>query len=586
MGNSDSRTILRDHIQQLVNEDISDDGNDFWPSLFTLESTIEDINSMVSEDDIGRLISDYRNNYIKLLDYSIQILEESYNQVLSLDSEQIICTSNAVKILARIIPISYKFPVSENLWWETSRAFRAIRSSVGLLHTQVYTVYASLSIEKSDGIILAMLWKEGLLLRDRVPDVPEPIWQRRFELLALVKNLISDIPLNKNSSRTVDLLINDIWFLQTVYSVLNTLICFNPYGFWNLPYASYVRSPNMEKAIKIGLQVVCMLNFTEGPIGPKGNKVKNAIAGIRDRGDLISLWKAIKDVLNSVYIAKNTYLPGSQKPFKLEDEILLLLFTLVKENDGFLQLVVYQKDMIDILFPIFHILLQVPDQFICVICAYIIIKFSEHRRFCVSLNAPVNNTLLDLPLFTGNYGDLLIITFSKLILSKNPATDHCSHLFLTAICNISPVLKTICPISSHNLIKLLQDFSLASWSESEPEIHAIRLLLEIINNFVQYQWRGSCYLVYWLLQNSSMIYKINKISSPKSKEFSDVCEQVVQSFKEMKGVEQEQFAEIFKQTTLVGILPLPHQIVSRKITFEDKKMLSCCLKYFYHARPE
>ena len=71
---------------------------------------------MISEDDIFRMVNEYQNNFIKLLDYSILNMEENYHQVLNLDYEQLIITSNSVKLLARVIPITYTKNYSYEIW--------------------------------------------------------------------------------------------------------------------------------------------------------------------------------------------------------------------------------------------------------------------------------------------------------------------------------------------------------------------------------------------------------------------------------------------------------------------------------------
>jgi High-temperature-induced dauer-formation protein len=585
MGNADSRTLFREHIQQLVNEDLQEETQEFWKSLFTIEATIEDVFLMVPEEDVMRLLVDYRLNFVKLIDTCIQTMEESYNQVYNLDNQQLICTSNSIKIIFRIIPVTYAKDNSEEIWWESSRMHRIIKTCLGLLHAPVYSVYASLSTPKNDVIPLALLWKEGLLTKEPMVEASEKIWERRYELLLLLKTVIEEI--KYKSTKSVHLIMKESWTQLTIYSILNTLIGFNPYGFLGLPYASYVISVNKQNCIKIGLQIISILAFLNTNQVPlksqiKSNMVQNVLSGIKDRSELNLIWKSIKEILNTKFIAKNTYLPGSQKPCDLDEEILTFFNVMLIENKDFINVVVSTKSCIDILMPLFYILLQTPNSFICDLCLKIIRKLSENRKFCVLLNTNLNSCSLDLPLFTGNYADLLICGVTKLVFLKNDYLESKYTTMLIILCNFSCYIKSLSTVSSHNILKLLQEFSIKLLSNHlSSSQEDLGLILEIINNFIQYQWRASACLVYWILQNSSLFYKIQKVCKEHIKDFVEVIIILIQNLNELKSVSQFEFLGIMRRTTLVGILPVPHQISERQAAHNSDEILQDMLLAFY-----
>ena len=78
-----------------------------------------------------------------------------------------------------------------------------------------------------------------------------------------------------------------------------------------------------------------------------------------------------------------------------------------------------------------------------------------------------------------------------------------------------------------------------------------------------------------------MVYKINRNLGDKTKDLSQVSGLLVQSLKEFRNSDLLQLSEAHKQITLVGILPQPHQIITRKINFEPGKMLASISQYFF-----
>lgn len=578
MGNSDSRTIFREHIQMMGNEDLSA-SYDFWNSLFTLDFSVQDSFQMVSDEDVERLINEYQMNLAKLIDLSLRNIEVSIAQPLKLDSSQIQCTSNSVKILARVIPCTFKYPSIMQIWMEDNKLFNLIKNVIDLLHTPVYSVTASFTIKKTEGIVLALLWKEGLLNQTPTVDANEGVWLRRYELLLLLKAIFSDLPPKFISSRGGSYISNQTFTLQTIYSILNTLITFNPSGIWNLPYTSYYNTLNKERCLKTGLQVLVLINYlSPSQSSHVMSNVRTVLKTLKNREDLMLIWNGILGIVTSIMVSSNTYLPGSQKTFKLNHEVLMFLLTFIKENEGFVHLVVNSDSSLKLIPWILSILLKSTDKSAVSLCSYVLIKLSEQRKFCISLNSLLQSCPLDLPLFSGSYADMSILAISKLILSKS-IHQSAVLLLLTFICNFSPYVKSICPLSCHSLIKILQELSLTL--NEDTNLEALALHLEVICNFVQYQWRGASGLVFWLLQNSAIVYKLDKLAIEKIKNFLPVCVEVVKSLKDLKVLALQEFQNEIKDVTLVGVLPQPHQIVTRKINFEDEKMVKFVFGMFF-----
>ena len=91
--------------------------------------------------------------------------------------------------------------------------------------------------------------------------------------------------------------------------------------------------------------------------------------------------------------------------------------------------------------------------------AYILLQLSTIRAFSASLYAEFPNIVTDLPLFTGNYSDFLIIALSKYILNPTNFYLPLNPYFLMIIDNISPFIRNLTPIASSALIRLLEKHS-------------------------------------------------------------------------------------------------------------------------------
>jgi len=78
-----------------------------------------------------------------------------------------------------------------------------------------------------------------------------------------------------------------------------------------------------------------------------------------------------------------------------------------------------------------------------------------------------------------------------------------------------------------------------------------------------------------------LVHKLEKSLIYKQTPYPEVCLLVVRNLKDLKILQVPQFCEDIKAITLVGILPQPHQIVTRRINFEDEKMMSFVFQMFF-----
>ena len=143
-----------------------------------------------------------------------------------------------------------------------------------------------------------------------------------------------------------------------------------------------------------------------------------------------------------------------------------------------------------------------------VMFAICIVPFSDSSVFYSQLSLPV-----DLPLFTGSYADLVIITLHKLIVNGMSKLSSLYNCFLTIICNISAYCKSLTGVASVKLVNLLQLFTSPQFLYAAEGNHVyVGMLLESFNNIVQYQYEGNANLVYSIVRRKEVFEKLMSLT--------------------------------------------------------------------------
>ncbi|CAG9333085.1 unnamed protein product [Blepharisma stoltei] len=597
MGNTDSRTIFRDQIQHLLNENIPDSETEFWDMFFTLPVTSEDVFAMVLSDDVRKLIDDKPNNLYHIIEYSLIFMDEAWQQVEELNSNRMIAVNNAVRFLTRIVPFTLENQERTGFyefWWgENPRAFRLLKACVGLMFTPLYSVVASLqrtSIDNFNQVELALLWKGGLLTPNIGEDVSTQMWDNRYELLRLLLACIGE-NMYEEMSKMSERVNPWLWLLcsqaipfsaQLFYSIVNILISYDPYGMWNLPYASYWSSAVKERALQSSLDIlVLMLEFVP-PNDERLNKLKPhelrakqlietrqvtqgalfrnemqlRLRDISKDEDFQKIITGFNKIVTTGIVAQNTYLPSSQKIVPCTEEILILLWLLIESNEKFYNYLI-KSNAKELIVPIIYCILEKMESvshygLLCII-TNILIKLSENRKFSVSLNAKYSGNLpVSFPNFNGTYADVLIITVGKIIQAGNQALEGIYPSLLIIITNISPYLKSLSVVSSQTIMRFFETFSLQRWLLASPTNHyLIFYVLEIIANLIQYQWQASSYLILYIIRKKDLFVKLNKLKLEEEENNKEETKKSEESKKsEEAGVEEEKIPE----NRIIGLL--------------------------------
>ena len=130
----------------------------------------------------------------------------------------------------------------------------------------------------------------------------------------------------------------------------------------------------------------------------------------------------------------------------------------------FMPYILRHCDVTELLVPICYLMLdgrKDPSKVgLLYLCTFMLLKLSGERNFGVACNKPYLLRLpVDVPVFSGNHADLLIVVLHKLVVGGIDKLSALYNCFLTIICNISPYCKTLSSVASSKLISLISLFS-------------------------------------------------------------------------------------------------------------------------------
>ncbi|KAG2383253.1 hypothetical protein C9374_004590 [Naegleria lovaniensis] len=291
-----------------------------------------------------------------------------------------------------------------------------------------------------------------------------------------------------------------------VYSLLNFVTAYDPRG--SLPYSSQLFTDHYTQYIETSLHVLSVLLQHK----PKGyaNVYHTFFQQFRHTLDMTHLYSKMTLLLRNVVDSHNTYLPSSQKLIEFYEEVLLLLWLILGEAPIFRTFVCKELNITELLIPLLFIIQlhckQVTKFPIVQLAAFTILLLSGNREFGVALNHPYKiSTPLDVPVFEGNFADLLILFFNKIMVSDKGIIRGLYDCMLTIIANISPYTKSLSMLSSVKLLNLFEAFASPRFLYSSEKNHQfVALLLEVFNNIIQYQYEGNVHVIYSILRRGKL----------------------------------------------------------------------------------
>ncbi len=327
---------------------------------------------------------------------------------------------------------------------------------------------------------------------------------------------------------------------------------YDPIG-WGVPYGNLVANDTAKVVMEAAVQALIILLDYGHPIKYESNAqslgnlpfvlpndtqaqgfnvFRRFLGMVDDHDQLNFIFQGFVRLLNNVPQSESTYLPYSVARISIEQELLILLWKCLEEMPKFMAYILKHCDITELLVPICYFMLEGrkdPSKVgLMYLCTFTLLKLSGERNFGVSLNKAYQLKLpVDVPLFSGNHADLLIIVLHKMIVSGLEKLSPLYSCFLTIICNISPYSKSLCTVSAVKLVNLFQLFVSSRFLYAAEGNHVyVSLLLETFNNIVQYQYEGNGNLMYAIIRRKELFEGLANLTLPTAiKNAKDAVEQ-------------------------------------------------------------
>jgi hypothetical protein len=324
------------------------------------------------------------------------------------------------------------------------------------------------------------------------------------------------------------------------YSLFNTIISYDPKG---VPYSNAFANDSHTKLVNLSAQILCVLldcglsGDPESVMNDAGEPVveyeeasktgfnifRTIVSRIDSRKELTIIFKGLTRLLSHVHESKNTMLPGSKKGIGCHEEVLVIFWKILEENPLFLNHILMNCDVTDIVVPICYIMYsnrKDPSQIGLIhLCTFLLLKLSGERSFGVGLNKPFTKKLpCDIPIFGGGHADLISITLHKMVVNGSFKLVPLYSCFFTIICNISPYWRSMSLVAAVKLVNLFEVLASPKFLFSEYKaFNHLALLLEVFNNIIQYQYHGSEHLVYAIIRRKDVFGRLATMSSRKAR---------------------------------------------------------------------
>eukprot|EP00397_Hematodinium_sp_SG-2012_P007793 GEMP01007843.1.p1 GENE.GEMP01007843.1~~GEMP01007843.1.p1 ORF type:complete len:798 (-),score=139.11 GEMP01007843.1:1162-3555(-) len=546
MGNSDSCALFIAGVQELTNRELGAD-DEFWNLLFRAPLSTEDVFSIMNVDFLRKLKDKYPENLRLLLEKIIAKMKEICQLVKQKKApwaEAQLC----IRLITRIAPFLQENPddaTMDALLWDARDGGKSIGSELfhyinRFLFLERFTVipvpgYEASKDEKppTHKVDVRLLWKGGIGAPETLlAQQTNQLIQQRVEVLRCLLSSLSG-PLfqtveeygHKPSKWLLSYTSGDQPYTANLFcSLMSTVFTYDPVG-WGLPYGSLLSSNIEEELVDHSLQVLCVLiDFIPTDGDEEAAKVKNVyrymLKSFSKQAEYDIVFNGLVRLLETIHVAKTTILPKSKPHVNFYQEALVLLWHMMNANPGFLNRSVADLDSNKILVPIIYLLQMSRNRPSLIgllhMSSFILLVFSSSRDFGVRLNQPFHGKLpLDIPRFSGNYADLLLLSAHKIISDflGVPQGDSLIDMLLTVLCNVSPYIKSFCLESSLKIIQLVERCAKPAYLFRSPHHHqGFFFLLDFLNNVIQYQFEGNAMLVYSCLRQKEVFLAVDRLT--------------------------------------------------------------------------
>ncbi|XP_069373964.1 LOW QUALITY PROTEIN: protein HID1b [Paralichthys olivaceus] len=575
MGNTDSKLLFRKAVIQLTTKtqpvEATDDA--FWDQFWAdTSTTVQDVFALVPAAEIRAVREESPSNLATLCYKAVERLVQGADSGCPSEKERHIIL-NCTRLLTRILPYIFEDADWRGFFWSTvpgaGRAGRLdddgteddedrplaeslLLAITNLLFCPDFTVqsHKKSSTDTAEDVrsidSCEYIWEAGVGFA-QAPPLNYVHDLNRTELLKLLLACFSEaMYLSPSSeSRTLNPWVTFFCSVENRHalplftSLLNVVCGYDPVGY-GIPYNHLLFSDYREQLVEQAVQILIVtLEHEAGssagaalqaldanaapaaeeeqePAGPD-NLFVNYLSRIHREEDLGFILKGLARLLNNPLV--QTYLPRSAKKIQFHQELLILFWKFCDFNKKFLFFVLKSSDVLDMLVPILFYLNDArADQSrvgLMHIGVFILLLLSGERNFGVRLNKPYTLRVpMDIPVFTGNHADLLIVVFHKVFTNGHQRLQPLFDCLLTIIVNISPYLKSLSMVAANKLLHLLEAFS-TPWFlfSSTQNHHLVFFLLEVLNNIIQYQFDGNCNLVYAIIRKRNVFHHLANLPS-------------------------------------------------------------------------
>jgi hypothetical protein len=297
------------------------------------------------------------------------------------------------------------------------------------------------------------------------------------------------------------------------YSLLNITLSYDPSG--TLPYTSYW-TDQKEVVIAYALQVLlAVMNYG---LFQGTNQWWAVIENLKSKRDLAYMSAGMLRLISNRFKAANTWLPMSQKELDFHAPLILLLVKLLEKNPDLRQVMALAVDMDELMASLLFIMYDdtVNKRGLLKPVTCILLLLSTDQAFCKMLSKPFAGTLpVALPKFNGNLIDLMVVVMHYVINLNEDWIKPIYEQFFGILFNVSPYCWMSSVVGSAKLLALLDVFSGIKVLQKSPEygncvVHGV----EVINNFLSFDYANNRTLLYIVLRESAIFDRIQELTGP------------------------------------------------------------------------
>ena len=330
-----------------------------------------------------------------------------------------------------------------------------------------------------------------------------------------------------------------------------------------------------------------MINLPDWPDGTTpGNPAE---------GQYAKILQGLERILGQASVSEASYLPGSMRPLRCAEEAMVLLWQFLRGNTGFRSYTSSRAGPITVAVCsfIYRHRTEAAKVGVLNVCVFILLLLSGERAYCVGLNHPLADAgppELKLVVGSSPHSDILLMALCQLMDDGHPLTVASQfEICLTIVCNVSAFVKAVAQQATLNLLSLFDRVarpiakSVKEQADTPPATGPLLILLETFDNMLQYQGSGNARLTFGLTTRQAFLHSlVPPAEPPAAQQLQKMGEKLnailrlvdglrpliegfcTESIAAEEGAAEEDIVQFLKDTTLVGLLPVPHPILCRK----------------------